>query len=102
MSGRDEPWWADDGMLVHRNATVYVCDAEDAQAGGLDVHIDITDGDGDLERLMFDSSATIYDSEDLRDAWMNAASWLEGTAETLREMADWIRKNDVGAEVANG
>ena len=95
MNCTREPYWADDGLLVHRNATVYVCDAEDSQAGRYDVHLDVSEN-GELDHIMFDNTATLYDRMTLGEAWDDAADWLYETANTLMELRDYILVNEVG------
>ena len=85
------PRWADDGLLVHRNATVYVCDAED-EAGCYDVHLDIGEDDT-LDHIMFYNTATLCDRGNLREAWEDAADWLYETANTLMELRNHIKAN---------
>lgn len=91
------PYFADDGLLVHRNATVYVCDAEDREAGGLDVHLCVGDDDS-LDHIYFDSNATLCNRQTLLEAWQDAADWLHETASTLQEMCNHIRANDFFGE----
>ena len=98
MRGRNKPEWVDDGLLALRNVTVYVCDGEDREAHGFDVHLNVNDNDGDLERIMFDATATLYDRSTLGEAWDDAADWLHETANTLQELCNYIRANDVGHE----
>ena len=92
MSDSKRPSFVDDGLLVHRNATVYVCDADDVQAGGYDVHLNIGEDDR-LDTIMFDNIATLYDRDNLHEAWMDAADWLYETANTLMELRNHIRSN---------
>ena len=40
-----EPRFVDDGLMVYKNVTVYVCDADDAREGGYDVHLNVGDDD---------------------------------------------------------
>lgn len=97
MRDRGKPEWVDDGLLALRNVTVYVCDGEDVQAHGFDVHLNIGD-DHELDHICFDASATLYDRSTLGEAWDDAADWLYETASTLMELRNYIRANDVGHE----
>ena len=97
MSMRKSPYWADDGLLVHRNATVYVCDADDTQAGGFDVHLDVSE-DGTLDHIMFDNTATLFNRVTLAEAWDDAAGWLYETANVLMELRNYILGNEIGHE----
>lgn len=97
MSNRSKPEWVDDGLLSYRNVTVYVCDGEDRQAHGFDVHLNIGDNH-EFERICFDATATLYDRSTLGEAWDDAADWLYETADTLMELRNYIRANDVGHE----
>lgn len=91
------PCWADDGLLVHGNVAVYVCDAEDADAGGYDVHLDVSE-DGTLDHIFFDNSATLYNRVTLAEAWDDAAGWLYETANALMELRNYIIWNEIGRE----
>jgi hypothetical protein len=93
MRDRSKPEWVDDGLLTHRNATVYVCDAED-EPGCFDVHINIGE-DQQLDRICFDASATLCDRLTLGGAWDDAADWLHETADTLMELRNYIKANCV-------
>lgn len=95
---RDKPHWVDDGLVVHRNATVYVCDADDTVAGGYDVHLNIGDDDT-FDHIMFDNTATLYNRGTLAESWDDAAEWLYETANTLMELRNWILSNDIGHEL---
>ena len=97
MSKHKAPYWADDGLLVHGNATVYVCDADDVQAGGYDVHLDVHEN-GTLDHIMFDNTATLYNRGTLCEAWTDAADWLYETANALMELMNYILANDIGCE----
>ena len=96
MSG-DKPHWVDDGLVAHRNVTVYVCDADDVQAGGYDVHMDVSE-DGALGHIMFDNTATLYNRGTLAESWDDAATWLYETANTLMELRNWILSEGIGHE----
>ena len=98
---RDKPHWVDDGLVVHRNVTVYVCDADDAQEGGYDVHLNVGDNDA-FDHIMFDNTATLYNRGTLAESWDDAATWLYETANTLMELRNWILANDIGHELAEG
>ena len=100
MSDGKKPYWADDGLLVYRNATVYVTDAEDVQAGGYDVHLCIGDDDT-LDHIYFDSNSTLYNRQTLAEAWSDAVAWLHHAAWTLNELADYIMENDYFDEEQN-
>lgn len=97
MSGRSKPEWVDDGLLALRNVTVYVCDGEDVQAHGYDVHLNIGENQ-EFDHIYFDATATLHDRLTLDEAWDDAADWLHETASTLQELANYIRANDVGHE----
>ena len=97
MRDRGMPEWVDDGLLSYRNVTVYVCDGEDAQAHGFDVHLNIGDNH-EFEHIFFDNTATLYDRSTLAEAWDDAADWLYETANTLMELRNYIKANDVGHE----
>ena len=93
-----QPEFVDDGLLVCRNASVYVCDGEDTRAHGFDVHLNIGDNQ-EFDNICFDSTATLYDRSTLLEAWQDAADWLHDTAQTLQVMANYIRANDFFEEV---
>ena len=97
MRNRNKPEWVDDGLLALRNVTVYVCDGEDARVHGFDVHLNVGDN-YELDHICFDATATLYDRSTLGEAWDDAADWLRETANTLQELANYIRANDVGHE----
>lgn len=101
MSDRNRPEWVDDGLLSHRNVTVYVCDGEDTQAHGFDVHLNIGDNH-ELDHICFDATATLHDRDTLGVAWDDAANWLHETASTLQELANYIKANDVGHDDETG
>lgn len=88
-----KPYWVEDGLLIHRNATVYVCDAEDAQAGGYDVHLCVG-ADDSFDHVYFDSDETLCNRSTLREAWTDAADWLGETANTLTELRSYILENE--------
>jgi hypothetical protein len=92
--------WIDDGLLTHRNATVYVCDAE-GEPGCFDAHINIGENQ-QFDRICFDATATLCDRLTLGEAWDDAADWLHNTAQALQEIANYIRANDVGYEEEGG
>ncbi len=89
MRNRKEPELVDDGLLVYKNVSVYVCDADDPKGGVYDVHLNIGD-DGELEHIMFDNTSTLYDRWSLDESWRDAAEWLRETATTLQVAANWI------------
>jgi len=97
MRDRSKPEWVDDGLLTLRNVTVYVCDGEDRRAGGFDVHLNIGENQ-ELDHICFDATATLYDRSTLGEAWDDAADWLYETANTLMELRNYIRANDVCRE----
>jgi hypothetical protein len=97
MRNRNKPEWVDDGLLSLRNVTVYVCDGEDTRTNGFDVHLNIGDNH-ELEHICFDATATLYDRSTLGEAWGDAADWLYVTANTLMELRNYIKANDVGHE----
>ena len=92
-----EPQFVDDGLMVYKNVTVYVCDADDAREGGYDVHLNVGDDDT-FDHIMFDSTATLYNRGTLPEAWIDAAEWLAETADTMRELADHIKRYDIGCD----
>lgn len=93
MTQDEKPYWVEDGLLIYRDATVYVCDAEDAEAGGFDVHLSVGDDDR-FDHIYFDSNATLYNRSTLLEAWSDAVGWLNKTASTLNQLADYIMEND--------
>ena len=97
MRDRNKPEWVDDGLLALRNVTVYVCDGEDVQVHGFDVHLNIGENH-ELDHICFDATATLHDRSTLGEAWDDAADWLYETANTLMELRNYIRANDVGHE----
>ena len=97
MKKDGKPYWADDGLLVYRDATVYVCDAEDTEAGGYDVHLCVGDDDR-LDHIYLDSNATLCNRSTLTESWSDAAGWLRVTASTMNELADYIMENDYFAD----
>ena len=97
MTRDDKPYWVEDGLLIHRDATVYVCDAEDKEAGGYDVHLCVGDDDR-FDHIYFDSNATLCNRQTLEEAWIDATDWLYKTANTLMELRNYILANDIGCE----
>ena len=97
MRDRGKPEWVDDGLLVLRNVTVYVCDGEDTQVHGFDVHLNVGDNH-EFDHICFDATATLRDRSTLGEAWDDAADWLHETASTLQELASYIKANDIGCE----
>lgn len=92
MSQLKEPEMIDDGLLMCKNVSVYVCDADDRQEGGYDVHLNV--GDGNDWNVMFDSSDTLCNRSTLREAWEDAREWLEDHAATMLKMAGYINTHD--------
>lgn len=99
MKDNSEPKWVCDGLIVHRNVTVYVCDADDPQVNGFDVHLNVGDNDG-FDHIMFDNTATLYDRGTLGESWGDASEWMRDTADALSEFASWIdaHMDELGAE----
>ncbi len=96
-----QPRWVDDGLVVYRNATVYICDAEDTRMEGYDIHLDIAE-DGTFDHIMFDNTATLYDRGTLREAWEDAADWLHETAQALQGLESWIRSDVLTRDLEGG
>lgn len=100
MMDKRKPQWVDDGLLTYRNVTVYVCDGEDVRAHGFDVHLNIGENQ-EFDHICFDATATLYDRSTLGEAWDDAADWLYETANTLMELRNYIKANDVGNETCS-
>lgn len=100
MSKSEEPRWIDDGLIVHKNITVYVCNADDIRVNGYDVHLNVGEDDR-LDHIMFENTATLYDRSTLAESWGDAAGWLRETAGGMQELAAWIdaHMRELGIEV---
>ena len=97
------PEFVDDGLVTAPGVMVYVGNAEDEEAGGLDVHIRIGESD-DLTKLFYDPNIKLCNREELYEAWFDAYDALREQALKLNNLATWIfnHLDELSKEAVNG